>query len=88
MKGYNQDDKNTIRLPRQHMQKPHGPLLFPGPGPQKRIGGHVFPRFSRHLHRGDWKQRPPGHQGKAAPGRHHLSGTSGKADEAQGLWDI
>ena len=28
MKGYNQDDKNTIRLPRQHMQKPHGPLLF------------------------------------------------------------
>lgn len=28
MKGYNQDDKNTIRLPRQYTNRARKPLIF------------------------------------------------------------
>ena len=47
------DDKNTFRLPRQHMPQPNGRVRNEGSGEQSWGGGSVLYRIRRYQYRGD-----------------------------------
>lgn len=84
MKGYIQDDKNTICLPRQYLQESHGRVRDEGLSPKGRARRPVRDRLCRHQHRGDREPGTPGDQGEAALGGDQHGGEDGPADGAVG----
>ena len=57
------DDKNSVRVPREHLQEPDGRICNEGPGEAGGAGGPISNRLRRHQHRGNRKfclpSRPP-----------------------------
>lgn len=53
------DDKNSIRVPRQYLQKPDDRVRDEGSGEASGAGGPIPNRLRRHQHRGDWQSGLP-----------------------------
>lgn len=69
-KANGQEDKNTVRLPRQYMPKHNGAERLSGYGEQGRACRAVRDRLCRHKHRGDRQSASSRHFCRAAQSRY------------------
>ena len=85
MKGYVQDGKNIIRLPRQHLPLSDGPVLFRRPRREKRPFGPVLYRLCRYFIRRDRQSGASGDTAQTAGGRDFVCGQDRAKDDERRL---